>query len=60
MSDWICDRCGRASRVSFLCDNCHRQVCRNCVVFRGKSQICLDCAYPKEGIRIDEPELVPA
>jgi len=61
MSSWVCERCGREAGVSFLCDKCHRHICQNCIVFRDGRQLCLDCAYPKEEVRIDgEPELVPA
>ncbi len=80
MSSLVCERCEREAGVSFVCDNCHRHVCRSCIVFQTfmnpvplgvvprikdadieNTQLCIDCAYPKEGVRInDEPELVPA
>ena len=61
MSLWKCEICKRETTISFRCDNCHRGVCHNCIVFRGDKQLCVDCAHPIEGVRIDEPrELVPA
>lgn len=59
MSGWKCELCERETMVSFRCDNCHRGVCQECIVFKDKKQLCLDCAYPKEGVKINEPELVP-
>lgn len=56
-----CERCERETVISFRCDNCHRGVCHNCIVFTDDKQLCLDCDKPKEEVRInDEPELVPA
>jgi len=64
MSGYICPICGKEVWVTFNCGGaqangivekgCHRQVCGDCIVIRGRSQLCVDCAYPKEGVRINE------
>jgi len=40
----ICERCKREVWVSFRCEVCHRGVCRDCITFKDKKQLCLDCA----------------
>ena len=53
-----CQRCNEEVWVVFTCDNCHKQVCRECIVFKDrKKQICLDCFL---GQRVDIKELIPA
>ena len=56
MSGFVCERCKRETWQTYTCDNCHQQVCRRCIVFRDKNQLCQDCAYGKEGIKIKELE----
>ena len=61
MSRWICGRCEREAGVAYVCENCHKHVCKKCIVFKGGIQLCKDCAEPTEGAKInDEPVLVPA
>ena len=77
---FVCERCKRRDIwITFVCENCHKHVCQNCIVFLTfmpphpmgiplriedadieNKQLCLDCAYPKEGVRINEPEPVLA
>ena len=58
---YVCERCERSDIfVTWVCQNCHRGVCRECIVFINHRQLCLDCVDTKEGVRIDEPEVVPA
>ena len=58
---FVCELCGRRNRImSLVCDNCHRHVCQDCIVFRDGKQLCRNCAYEKEGVKINEPKLIPA
>ena len=55
MNPWVCGRCNREAGVAYVCEDCHKHVCKMCIEFKGGRQICLDCA-DKEA----KDELVPA
>jgi len=39
---FVCERCNLEIYVSYVCEKCHRSVCRQCIELKDK-QICLDC-----------------
>ena len=43
MSNFVCEKCGRETNISFTCQECYRGVCHKCIETTGAEQLCVDC-----------------